>query len=115
MDTAVASHFNTLAAAAKARGIGGYVEGVWAVYNLRAHRRGIRQTRGCRAGYAQKVAKLHSAKTLDGGSLIIHAEDGGVKVNNVNVLMTNIATQERLDSRDGYGAPARMTVTAWFF
>src|SRR6201996_2414414 len=39
---------------------------------------------------AKEVVKLDSAKTLGGGSLTIHAADGGVMVNNARVIKTDI-------------------------
>jgi uncharacterized surface protein with fasciclin (FAS1) repeats len=39
---------------------------------------------------ASDVAKLDSAKTLEGASLTIHAGNGGVMVNNAHVIKTDI-------------------------
>ncbi len=40
---------------------------------------------------AKDVVKLDSAKTVEGGSLTIHATSGGVMVNNAHVTKTDIA------------------------
>jgi uncharacterized surface protein with fasciclin (FAS1) repeats len=40
---------------------------------------------------AGDAVKLHSAKTLEGGSLTIRAGDGEVLVNNANMTKTGIA------------------------
>ena len=40
---------------------------------------------------AKDVLKLHSAKTVEGGSLTIKASDGGVMVNNSHVIKTDVA------------------------
>ncbi len=40
---------------------------------------------------AKDVVKLDSAKTVEGGSLTIHATNGGVMVNNAHVTKTDIA------------------------
>jgi uncharacterized surface protein with fasciclin (FAS1) repeats len=40
---------------------------------------------------AQDVVKLDSAKTLQGGSVTIHAGGNGVMVNNAHVTSTDIA------------------------
>jgi uncharacterized surface protein with fasciclin (FAS1) repeats len=40
---------------------------------------------------AGEIVKLHSAKTLEGGSLTIQAGDGEVLINNAHVIKTDIA------------------------
>ena len=41
---------------------------------------------------AKDVVKLHTAKTVEGGSLAIKTMNGGVMVNDANVTKTDIAT-----------------------
>ncbi len=115
VDTAVAGHFNTLVAAVKAGGLVDALKapGPFTVFAptdeafaklppgtlenlLKPENRAQLQkilTYHVVAGQvtAKDVAKLHSAKTLEGGSLTIHAEDGGVTVNNAHVTKTDIA------------------------
>jgi uncharacterized surface protein with fasciclin (FAS1) repeats len=40
---------------------------------------------------ASEVVKLHSVKTVEGGSLAIRTTGGGVMVNNAHVIKTDIA------------------------
>jgi uncharacterized surface protein with fasciclin (FAS1) repeats len=54
---------------------------------------------------AKDVAKLHTARTVEGGSLTIKAGAGGVMVNNVHVIKTDIAASRR-NSRHRHSAPA---------
>lgn len=120
VDTAAAGHFNTLVAAVKAAGLVDTLKGpgpftIFAptdeafsklppgtVENLlKPENKSQLQkllTYHVVAGHvtANDVAKLHSAKTLEGESLSIHAEKGGLKVNNARVITTNIAARNGL-------------------
>jgi len=114
VDSAVAGHFNTLVAAVKAAGLVESLKGagpftVFAPTDeafaklpagtldnlLRPENRD--QLRKILTYHvvpgqvmAKDVLKLHSAKTLEGGSLKIHAANGAVMVNNANVTQTDI-------------------------
>ncbi len=120
VDTAAAGHFNTLVAAVKAAGLVDTLKGpgpftIFAptdeafsklppgtVENLlKPENKSQLQkilTYHVVAGHvtANDVAKLHSAKTLEGRNLSIHAEKGGVEVNNARVITTNIAASNGL-------------------
>ena len=115
VDTAVAARFNTLVAAVKAAGLVDALKGagpftVFAPTDeafaklppgtleklLKPENKNQLQkilTYHVIAGRvtAQDVVKLNSAKTLEGGSIRIHASDGGVAVNNAHVTKTDIA------------------------
>ncbi len=120
VDTAAAGQFNTLVAAAKAAGLVDTLKGpgpftIFAPTDeafaklppgtvedlLKPENKNRLQkilTYHVVAGQvsAEDVAKLHSAKTLEGGSLSIHTGDDGVKVNNAHVITTNIAASNGL-------------------
>ena len=115
VDTAVAGHFNTLVAAVKAAGLvdtlkgpgpftvfaptdeafaklpAGTVESLLKPENKEKLQKIL--TYHVVAGHvmASDVVKLHSAKTLEGGSLAIKTAGGGVMVNNARVTKTDIA------------------------
>ena len=115
VDTAVAGHFNTLATALKAAGLVDALKGAGpftvfaptdeAFANLPSgtlenllkpeNKDELRKilTYHVVAGRvtAKDVVKLDSAKTLEGGSVVIHALDTGVMVNNAHVTNTDIA------------------------
>lgn len=115
VDTAVAGHFNTLVAAVKAAGLVDALKGpgpftVFAPTDeafaklppgtlenlLKPENKDQLQkilTYHVIAGHAtaKDVVKLHSAKTLEGSSVTIQAQDGGVMVNNAHVTKTDIA------------------------
>jgi uncharacterized surface protein with fasciclin (FAS1) repeats len=115
VDTAAAGHFNTLVAAVKAAGLVDTLKGpgpftVFAPTDeafaklppgtlenlLKPENKGQLQkilTYHVVAGQvtAEDVVKLDSAKTVEGGSLAIHAGNGGVMVNNAHVTKTDIA------------------------
>src|SRR4051812_32887924 len=115
VDTAVAGHFNTLVAAVKAAGLVDTLKGpgpftVFAptdeafaklppgtVENLLKPENKTQLqkilTYHVVAGHvtAKEVVKLPSAKTLEGGSLHVHAGNGGVMVNSAHVTKTDIA------------------------
>jgi uncharacterized surface protein with fasciclin (FAS1) repeats len=109
VDTAVAGHFNTLVAAVKAaelvdalKGPGpftvfaptdeafaklppGTLENLLKPENKDQLRKILTYHVVAGQVTAKDVAKFDSAKTLEGGSLTIHAEGGGVMVNNAHV------------------------------
>ena len=115
VETAVANHFNTLVAAVNAAGLVDALKGpgpftVFAptdeafaklppgtLANLlkpeNKHQLEKIVTYHVVPGHvsAKDVVKLDSAKTLEGGNLIIHAGNGGVMVNNAQVTKTDIA------------------------
>jgi uncharacterized surface protein with fasciclin (FAS1) repeats len=115
VDTAVAGQFNTLVAAVKAAGLVDTLKGpgpftVFAptdeafaklpprtLENLLKpeNKEQLRKilTYHVVAGQvtAKEVVKLDSAKTLEGGSVTIHAGSGGVMINNANVTKSDIA------------------------
>ena len=115
VDTAVAGNFNTLVAAVKAAGLVDTLKGpgpftVFAPTDeafaklppgtlenlLKPENKERLQkilTYHVVAGQvaAKDVVKLHSAKTLEGGSITIHAGDGGVMIGNAHVIKTDIA------------------------
>ena len=114
VDTAAAGHFNTLVAAVKAAGLVDALKGpgpftVFAPTDeafaklppgtleslLKPENKDRLQkilTYHVVAGQvaAQDVVKLHSAKTLEGGSVTIHVANGGVMVGNAHVIKTDI-------------------------
>jgi len=114
VDTAVAGHFNTLAAALKASGLvdalkgpgpftvfaptdeafaklpSGKVENLLKPENKDELRRILTYHVVTGRVTAKDVVKLDSAKTLEGGSVTIHAGDSGVMVNNAHVTKTDI-------------------------
>ncbi len=115
VDTAVAGRFNTLVAAVKAAGLvdvlkkpgpftifaptdeafaklpPGTLESLLKPENKEQLQKIL--TYHVLAGQvmAKDVVKLDSAKTVEGGSLTIHATSGGVMVNNAHVTKTDIA------------------------
>jgi transforming growth factor-beta-induced protein len=115
VDTAVAGHFNTLVAAVKAAGLvdtlkgpgpftvfaptdeafaklpPGTLETLLKPENKERLQRILANHVVAGQVMAKDVVKLHSAKTLGGGSLPIHAADGGVMVGNAHVTKTDIA------------------------
>jgi uncharacterized surface protein with fasciclin (FAS1) repeats len=115
VETAVAGQFNTLVTAVKAAGLVDTLKGpgpftVFAptdgafaklppgtLENLLKpeNKNQLRQilTYHVVAGQvtAEDVVKLDSAKTVEGRSLKIHVEDGGVRVNDAHVTKTDIA------------------------
>ena len=115
VDTAAAGHFNTLVAAVKAAGLVDALKGpgpftVFAPTDeafaslppgtlenlLKPENKDQLQrilTYHVVAGQvmAKDVVKLNSAKTLEGGSVTIHAGDGGVMVGNAHVTKTDIS------------------------
>ncbi len=115
VDAAAAGQFNTLVAAVKAAGLVDDLKGpgpftVFAPTDeafaklppgtlenlLKPENKGQLQkilTYHVVAGQvtAKDVVKLHSAKTLEGGSLTIDVKNGGVMVNNAHVTKTDIA------------------------
>ena len=114
VDTAVAGHFNTLAAALKASGLvdalkgpgpftvfaptdeafaklpSGKVENLLKPENKDELRRILTYHVVTGRVTAKDVVKLDSAKTLEGGSVTIQAGDSGVMVNNAHVTKTDI-------------------------
>jgi uncharacterized surface protein with fasciclin (FAS1) repeats len=114
VDTAVAAHFNTLAAALKAAGLvdalkgpgpftvfaptdeafaklpPGTVENLLKPENKDQLRKILTYHVVTGRVTAKDVVKLDSAKTLEGGSLSIQAGDSGVMVNNARVTKTDI-------------------------
>ena len=115
VDTAVAGNFNTLVAALKAAGLvdalkgpgpftvfaptdeafaklpPGTLENLLKPENKDQLRKILTYHVVPGRVTAKDVVKLDSAKTLEGGSLTIHAGDGGVMVNNAHVTKTDIA------------------------
>jgi uncharacterized surface protein with fasciclin (FAS1) repeats len=113
VDTAAAGHFNTLVAAVKAAGLVETLKGpgpftVFAPTDeafaklppgtletlLKPENKDRLQkilTYHVVAGQVKDVEKLHSAKTIEGGSLTVHAGAGGVMVNNASVTKADIA------------------------
>src|SRR5438874_212203 len=115
VDTAVAAKFNTLVSAVKAAGLVDALKGpgpftVFAPTDeafaklppgtleslLKPENKDRLQkilTYHVVAGQvmAQDVVKLHSAKTLEGGSVAIHVANGGVMVGKAHVIKTDIA------------------------
>src|SRR3954451_19229957 len=115
VDTAVAGHFNTLVAAVKAAGLvdtlkgpgpftvfaptdeafaklpPGTLENLLKPENKDKLRKILTYHVVAGRVTAADVVKLHSAKTLEGGSLSIHAGDGGVMVGSAHVTKTDIA------------------------
>ena len=115
VDTAVAGHFTTLVAAVKAAGLVDTLRGpgpftVFAPTDeafaklppgtleslLKPENKAKLQailTYHVVAGkvMSQDVVKLHSAKTVEGGSIAIAAMNGGVMVNNAHVIKADIA------------------------
>lgn len=115
VDTAVAGHFNTLIAAIKAAGLvdalkgrgpftvfaptdeafaklpPGTLETLLKPENKDQLRKILTYHVVAGRVMASDVVKLDSAKTLEGGSLSIHAADGEVTVNNARVIKTDIA------------------------
>jgi uncharacterized surface protein with fasciclin (FAS1) repeats len=116
VDTAVAGHFDTLVAAVKAAGLVETLKGpgpftVFAPTDqafaklppgtleslLKPENKAKLQeilTYHVVAGevMAKDVVKLHSAKTVQGGTLHINTAGGGVMVNNAHVVKTDITT-----------------------
>jgi uncharacterized surface protein with fasciclin (FAS1) repeats len=115
VDTATAGHFNTLVAAVKAAGLvetlkgpgpftvfaptdeafaklpPGTLENLLKPENKEQLQKILAYHVVAGQVTAKDVAKIHSAKTLEGGSLTVHAGDGGVMVNNASVTKTDIA------------------------
>jgi uncharacterized surface protein with fasciclin (FAS1) repeats len=115
VDTAAAGHFNTLVAAVKAAGLvdamkgpgpftvfaptdeafaklpAGTLENLLKPENKDALRKILTYHVVAGRVTAKDVVNLDSAKTLEGGSLSIHAGDSGVVVNNAHVTRTDIA------------------------
>lgn len=115
VDTAVAGHFNTLVAAVKAAGLvealkgpgpftvfaptdepfaklpPGTLENLLKPENKEQLQKILTYHVVPGKVMAADVVKLNSAKTLEGGSLTIHSGEGGVMVNNVHVIKTDIA------------------------
>jgi uncharacterized surface protein with fasciclin (FAS1) repeats len=115
VDTAAAGHFNTLVAAVKAAGLvdtlkgpgpftvfaptdeafaklpPGTVENLLKPENKERLQRILTYHVVAGQVTAKDVVKLDSAKTLEGGSLTIHAGEGGVMVGNAHVTKTDIA------------------------
>src|SRR4051794_3351694 len=113
VDTAMAGHFNTLAAALKAAGLvdalkgpgpftifaptdeafaklpSGTLENLLKPENKAQLRKILTYHVVAGQVTAKDVVKLDSAKTLEGGSLTIHAGDSGVMVNNARVTSTD--------------------------
>jgi uncharacterized surface protein with fasciclin (FAS1) repeats len=116
VDTAAASHFNTLVAAVKAAGLvdalkgpgpftvfaptdeafaklpAGTVENLLKPENVDQLKKILTYHVAPGKVMAEDVVKLTSAKTLQGGSLTIVAGGGGVMVNNAHVTKTDIVT-----------------------
>ena len=115
VDTAIAGHFNTLAAAIKAAGLvdtlkgagpftvfaptdeafsklpAGTVEDLLKPENKEKLRKILTYHVVAGDVTAKDVVKLQSAKTVEGGTLSIKAGDGGVLVNDAHVIKTDIA------------------------
>jgi uncharacterized surface protein with fasciclin (FAS1) repeats len=115
VDTAKAGHFNTLVAAVKVAGLmdalkgsgpftvfapsdeafaklpPGTLENLLKPENKDKLRKVLTYHVVAGRVTAKDVVKLDSAKTLEGGSLTIHADDQGVVVNNARVTTTDIA------------------------
>jgi len=115
VDTAVAGHFNTLVAAVKAAGLVdalkgpgpftvfaptdeafaklplGTLDNLLKPENKDQLKKILTYHVVVGRVMAKDVAKIDSAKTIEGGSLTIHAGDGGVMVNNAHVIKTDIA------------------------
>ena len=115
VDTAVAGHFNTLVAAVKAAGLvdaltgpgpftvfaptdaafaklpPGTLENLLKPENKDQLRKILTYHVVSGQVTAKDVLKLDSAKTLEGGSLMIHSGNGAVMVNNAHVTKTDIA------------------------
>jgi transforming growth factor-beta-induced protein len=115
VDTAVAGRFNTLVAAVKAAGLvdalkgpgpftvfaptdeafaklpPGTLENLLKPENKEQLQRILTYHVVAGQVTAKDVVKLHSAKTLEGESLTVHAGDGGVMVNDASVTKTDIA------------------------
>jgi uncharacterized surface protein with fasciclin (FAS1) repeats len=115
VDTAVAGHFNTLAAALKAAGLvealkgpgpftvfaptdeafaklpPGTLENLLKPENKDELKKILVYHVVAGRVTAKDVVKLDSAKTLGGGTVTIHAADSGVTVNNAHVTKTDIA------------------------
>ena len=115
VDTAVAGKFNTLVAAVKAAGLvdtlkgagpftvfaptdeafaklpSGTVENLLKPENQEKLRKILLYHVVAGAVKADQVVKLHSAKTVEGGSVAIKTGSGGVMVNNAHVTKTDIA------------------------
>ena len=114
VDTAVAGHFNTLVAAVKAAGLVdalkgpgpftvfaptdeafaklplGTLDNLLKPENKDQLKKILTYHVVVGRVMAKDVAKIDSAKTIEGGSLTIHAGDGGVMVNNAHVIKTDI-------------------------
>ena len=115
VDTAAAGHFNTLVAAVKAAGLvdtlkgpgpftvfaptdeafaklpPGTLEDLLKPENKDRLQKILAYHVVAGQVMAKDVVKLDSAKTLDGGSIPIHAADGGVMVGNAHVTKTDIS------------------------
>ena len=115
VDTAVAGHFNTLVAAVKAAGLAdtlkgpgpftvfaptdeafaklpaGTVESLLKPENKEKLQKILTYHVVAGQVMAGEVVKLHSAKTVEGGSLAIKTAGGGVMVNDARVIKTDIA------------------------
>ncbi len=116
VDTAVAAHFNTLVAAVKAAGLvetlkgpgpftvfaptdeafaklpPGTLETLLQPENKEKLQKILTYHVVAGAVMAKDVVKLHSAKTVEGGSLHIKTAGSGVMVNGAHVLKTDITT-----------------------
>lgn len=116
VDTAVAAHFNTLVAAVKAAGLvetlkgpgpftvfaptdeafaklpPGTLETLLQPENKEKLQKILTYHVVAGAVMAKDVVKLHSAKTVEGGSLHIKTAGAGVMVNGAHVLKTDITT-----------------------
>jgi uncharacterized surface protein with fasciclin (FAS1) repeats len=114
VDTAVAGHFNTLVAAVKAAGLvdslkgggpftvfaptdeafaklpAGTLDNLLKPENKDQLRKILTYHVVWGKVMANDVVKLNSAKTLEGGSLKIHAANGAVMVNNAHITETDI-------------------------
>jgi uncharacterized surface protein with fasciclin (FAS1) repeats len=115
VDTAAAGHFNTLVAAVKAAGLvdtlkgpgpftvfaptdeafaklpPGTLQNLLKPENKEQLERILTYHVVAGQVMAKDVVKLDSAKTLEGGSVTIHEEEGGVMVGNAHVTQTDIA------------------------
>ena len=115
VDTAVAGHFNTLVAAVKAAGLvetlkgpgpytvfaptdeafaklpPGTLENLLKPENKDQLRKILTYHVVAGRVMAKDVVKLQSAKTVEGGSVTVHAGSGGVMLNNAHVIKTDIA------------------------
>jgi uncharacterized surface protein with fasciclin (FAS1) repeats len=114
VDTAVAGHFNTLAAALKAAGLvdalkgpgpftvfaptdeafarlpSGTLESLLKPENKEQLRKILTYHVVAGRVTASEVLKIDSARTLEGGSVTIHAGENGVTINNAHVIKTDI-------------------------